>query len=350
MVHEEKRPARPARNVGFDGLRTIGLLAIILAHVGPPGILFQLRNFDVPLMVLVSGAVYGLSSGMRRNYFSYVGGRVMRVLAPTWIFLTIFFLFFPFSKETIIRTYTLLDGIGYVWIIRVFILVALIMPLFIGLYTRITNKQIYLLLLLLLYAGYECLYLLSSSVPLLKSIPIIHFILQDIIFYLLPFGCIAGLGLYMTKASRKSLAYLLAGFSVLFVGLLFVYDPNHLLSTQAYKYPPRIYYLSYALAVSFALYFMSRTAWFEKIFSTKIMAFLASSTLWIYLWHIFFLFQWKALQASLNLSFGNFGAEYLFVIICAVLVTYLQKNLIKQLVKKVKHKTLREAIVVSFLK
>ncbi|SFK21637.1 hypothetical protein SAMN04488079_106193 [Methylophaga sulfidovorans] len=46
------------RDHRIDLLRFIGLSMIIFAHVGPPSILFQLRNFDVPLMVLISGMSY----------------------------------------------------------------------------------------------------------------------------------------------------------------------------------------------------------------------------------------------------------------------------------------------------
>ena len=38
-----------------DAAKVVGLLCIVMAHVSPPGIVAQLRNFDVPLMVIVSG-------------------------------------------------------------------------------------------------------------------------------------------------------------------------------------------------------------------------------------------------------------------------------------------------------
>lgn len=42
------------RNNCIDLLRFWGLSLIILAHVNPPGILFHIRCFDVPLMLFVS--------------------------------------------------------------------------------------------------------------------------------------------------------------------------------------------------------------------------------------------------------------------------------------------------------
>src|ERR1035437_5304545 len=79
------------RDTSLDVLRAIGLLLIILAHVLPPEPIFQLRNIDVPLMMLVSGAVFGLSSGANKSYLSYLVSRIRRLVLPTWIFLTIFF-------------------------------------------------------------------------------------------------------------------------------------------------------------------------------------------------------------------------------------------------------------------
>jgi len=73
------------RNERIDFLRFLGLCMIILAHVDPSDGLFQLRNFDVPLMVLISGVSFGLSY-KGEPYGSYVWKRVKRLLLPVWIF------------------------------------------------------------------------------------------------------------------------------------------------------------------------------------------------------------------------------------------------------------------------
>ena len=46
----------------IDLLKTIGLLAVILAHVNPPIWLKQMRSFDVSLLVIVSGYLAGMGS------------------------------------------------------------------------------------------------------------------------------------------------------------------------------------------------------------------------------------------------------------------------------------------------
>ncbi|MFQ3221147.1 MAG: fucose 4-O-acetylase-like acetyltransferase, partial [Paraglaciecola sp.] len=104
---------------------------IIFAHIGSYGVLFQIRNFDVPLMVLVSGMSFGLSYKTNEEYFNYLWKRVKRLIFPVWIFLTVYFVSLlmldpqslDLDLKTVITSYLLIGGIGYVWIIKVFILV-----------------------------------------------------------------------------------------------------------------------------------------------------------------------------------------------------------------------------------
>ena len=61
-----------------------------LAHIGPPAALFQLRSFDVPLMIFVSGLSY--SGRQVVGYASFVRKRLGRLLIPLYFFLTVYFL------------------------------------------------------------------------------------------------------------------------------------------------------------------------------------------------------------------------------------------------------------------
>jgi len=79
------------RDHTIDYLRAIGLYAIILAHIASPWALHQLRNFDVPLMVFISGISFSLSKTSSGPYLKYAWSRIKRLLFPVWIFLTLFF-------------------------------------------------------------------------------------------------------------------------------------------------------------------------------------------------------------------------------------------------------------------
>ena len=57
------------RNTNYDLMRFIGISCIVLAHSSAPDIVDQLRNFDVPLMVVVSGISFVQFSS--KNYNSY---------------------------------------------------------------------------------------------------------------------------------------------------------------------------------------------------------------------------------------------------------------------------------------
>ncbi|HFU3970357.1 TPA: acyltransferase family protein, partial [Streptococcus suis] len=121
------------RYLYIDKLKTLGLLLIFLAHVSPPMFLFQLRNFDVILMIIVSCILFFLSR-KKLSFGDYILKRFKRLVIPTWIFLTIFFILsflmgVYFNLKVIISSFALHGGIGYVWVIKIYLLVAIILPL-----------------------------------------------------------------------------------------------------------------------------------------------------------------------------------------------------------------------------
>lgn len=83
-------------------LKFIGLCAVILCHVNPPPQVYNLRNFDVTMLVFASGM--GFAAGGRdylespRLYLSYVWKRIKRLVLPTWLFLLVYFVFFNIVK------------------------------------------------------------------------------------------------------------------------------------------------------------------------------------------------------------------------------------------------------------
>ena len=132
----------------LDILKTIGLLCIILAHVNPPKILFQLRNFDVVLMILISSYL-SLKKQKEHNIKPYIIKRAKRLILPTYIFLTFFFIVAYFTNiyditiENILESYALSNyGIGYVWVIRIYFIIVLLIPIYNYLETTFNNKNL----------------------------------------------------------------------------------------------------------------------------------------------------------------------------------------------------------------
>lgn len=118
----------------LDIFKVIGLLCIVLAHVFPPQIIFQARNFDVILMIVISSMLF-FYSNKQISFWSYVGKRFERLVIPTWIFLAIFFslsiLLFPnyLSLKLVATSFALEGGIGYVWVIRIYFIIACLLRL-----------------------------------------------------------------------------------------------------------------------------------------------------------------------------------------------------------------------------
>lgn len=148
------------RSLDIDALRFIGISLIILAHVlGSDSLLFQIRSFDVPLMVFVSG----LCSADKEipDYGKYIGHRFLRLWIPVCLFYSVYFLVlfilsrwntgftFPSFRE-LVRTFCCLEGYG--WIIRVFFLIALVAPVLIRFEKKARNSFAYLGFIFILLA------------------------------------------------------------------------------------------------------------------------------------------------------------------------------------------------------
>lgn len=331
------------RDERIDILRFIGLAMIILAHVSPPSWLFQIRNFDVPLMVLVSGVAFGLSY-KGEMYGSYLWKRIKRLVFPAWTFLSIYFLLMlipGFPKDLpeinkILGSYFLLDGIGYVWIIRVFLLVALVAPLVFKLHQKIPSSNAYFLLIVLIYAIYEALVFIIA--PYLESEAGNYF--ESIILYTIPYIILFAIGLRMFSLSDKTV--ITTGLSlwlIFIVTCVVLYELNgRLVYTQSFKYPPQAYYLLYALAVSFTLWLLvEKTLPFLKKIPVlyPFVEFIAQNSLWVYLWHIPFA----------DVLEMDFYIKYPIVFLLASLITFIQVQVVKNvLIPKIKSKNSQKNI------
>ncbi len=172
------------RDTSIDILRFIALSGIILVHVGPGRFLSQLRSFDVPLMVFLSGISYYLSSqkGNTLSYMGYCMKRFKRLILPVWIFLVIYFLLYTIATKELpsfnqVASYFTLTTDWYVWIIRVFFIVALFAPLVASAFHRINTRQFYAIVISA-FVLFECLvhygnFTSYASTLLLINIPYI---------------------------------------------------------------------------------------------------------------------------------------------------------------------------------
>ena len=307
----------------IDIIKALGTILIIVAHTITSTFINQLRVFDVPLLIIVSGILAEQSYKREKNYLSYLKKRIIRLLIPTYLFFTIFFLVtligskiinteFPFSILEIRNTYLLLDGVGYVWIIRIYLLTAIVTPLLLMLKEKI-HMLMQITILVLMYIIYEVVFYNVGNA---------HAVLTYIIYYILPYSTLIWLGLNI-KENKKLVKGTAIFFTVVFLitTIILTLNNNGIIPLiSSCKYPPRIYFLSYSIAMSMLLILLVNKIRISKDnVVMKLIVFISRHSMWIYLWHILFVFiaEWTNMQNIV---------KFLFVLTMTILITFLQNK------------------------
>ena len=305
------------RNYSIDFLKAMGLLLIILAHVSAPQWIMQVRNFDVPMMVFLSGYLSGASIKRCTGYFSYVKKRIHRLLLPTYIFLLIYFVLrFACNKfpdiSIVLKSFLLQnDSIGYVWIIRIYLMSAIIVPFVSKINFSYRRSSFGILLLYFLYEAL-CQFRVGTS----------YRIIDSTLFYIIPYGIILILGINYESFSRKTKVFLAFLFTAVFtiIEICYIAKNGEFLFVQQFKYSPRHIYLIHALMWIFVL--MLFTKHWAKLGTNKLIIFVSKSSLWIYLWHILVLLL---VNNFLSLFWG---VKFLAVVFGSVTITFIQNKII----------------------
>lgn len=319
-----------SRDYTIDFLRFIGLSFIILAHVNPPFYISHLRCFDVVLMVFVSGLVY---NGKKINsIYDFIINRFKRLIYPVFIFLTLYFglvgilyslgIDFGVTFRHVYRSYMLLDGIGYVWIIRVFLLVALATPFLLRINDIINSNILFLIINLTIIL---CLTLLID-----KSVGMNNVLIREYIYYLIGYSVIFLVGLRIRILKNKQLNYTLLLMLIFIIcSYLYYYSitGDCFIPFNNYKYPPRLYYVLYGLIVSVFLYILTRKVTRQN----KFISFIGSNTIWIYLYHIPVV---QVVMTVLKLPWG--GVNYVLVYVLSVFICYIHVYIIDKISIKYK--------------
>lgn len=314
------------RDNSIDILRALGLLLIFISHAQPESnTILQLRCFDVPMMVFISGLV---SSGKNIiDYKQFILKRSIRLIAPVWIFLSFYFLVLGMFQifdiiptyltyEKIIESYLLLDGIGYVWIIRVFLLIMFVTP-YLCRIAEFKNSLFYISILVCLLSTDFLILLISDT-----NIPAIKFVVNNYLTYILGYSALFILGIKLRFMKGKNALYMILFIFLLFFCVLMFYLYWHglpVIITPIYKFPPRTYYLVYGIFLSMVLW-LTRQYWIY-IFDLKLFRFIGRNTIWIYLWHMPFVL--------LSTQCDNFFLRYIILSCFPITIFYIQNRLVK---------------------
>lgn len=325
-----------ARDTSIDVLRCLAILGIILVH-SKPGIFWtQLRNFDVPLMVLLSAVCYGQSNGSKILYYRYLQKRFIRLVIPSWIFLTFYFIGTYILTQSVnprrmMMCYTLMTP-WYFWIIRILVGMAVIAPFLKNLSDRLTVTEL-LILCAMMIGVTEVLAILSSAY------------IYKVAIMFIPYASIYLFGMNFYRLSKRNILYTGVLFMLIyFAAAVFFYIQNgSYFPTQNYKYPPRIYYVSYALGISALLWYLRQqiTFFLHKFRLHDFAKFIGSHTFWIYLWHI-------PIVDYLAKRY-NYPTTFAIVCLSSISITYLQVVIVKMVCNHISRPTLCKNIQMIFI-
>lgn len=323
---------RKERDLSIDLFRFIGLAAIILAHSDIPKLLFQLRNFDVPLMVFVSGYSAYHFSTKSKDTFAYVSDRFLRLVVPTWIFVTLYAVLRwtlgdGISTGDVIESYLMTGGPLGVWIIRIFFFMSLLTPIMMRVAQKDSNLILLFVIIAIILVANEIVSQYFKELPRPRTIPVrLVFIF---LLYNCSYGAVLFFGIIWNKLNRNGQYLFTFACLTCFLSLAayHLYISGEFVWTQEYKNPPMIYYLSFALLIISILFIFKDSKLVQTLSQFRLITFIGSHTLWIYLWHWLFLYFYDELLPSMD----QWIFKFLFILTGATLVTLLQVHMFRKL-------------------
>ena len=317
---------KPTRDSVIDYLRIIGIFLVILAHCHIPDYAFEIREFDVSMLVMISGISYLLSyqRHAQEKWFIYAWRRFKRLVLPIWAFLCIYFLFFyfvfhdSFSISMIWKSFALTQGgLMFIWIFRVLFTTALFNPLLRKIVVSTPVKWL-ILLLPALFLTNDFLFLAITDIfPGLIGKLFTYLISSTIGYALLSF---AGMCLYQADTAKRWLMFTIFFFTWLACSFVL-----HGASMQAFKTPPQLYYASYGIWITCALYETGKSICRKKGMP-RIMRFFSRHAMSIYMMHVLFYYLFEKIPLVTSLYWPLHYLVQLFSAILACALFVILKN------------------------
>lgn len=334
---------KATRVVTLDFMRLLGVLVIMLAHAGPPPWLGQLRNFGTPLLIVASAltyrAIYAEREMVARVFYLK---RLQRLLMPVWIFLTLFFAVFwglaelqgmpmRFSTEKILRSFVFFNGINFVWIFQVYLVLALLTPWALKVSRCAISQRVYFTGLAVAFAAYLAVVrwglpeIQGASREFIKMLLLPSVAYALVYFYGMRLGAVSDRKLLIISSVSLGVAILL--------GTMLSMEKGAFVETQKFKYPPRLYYLAYAFfALHLILYFCRQAGGFRPMIANAVV-WLSSHSLWIYLWHIMAVYLLpESLRADRELL--PFFARLVYLLAFGIAFTMMQGWLVRRYISQ----------------
>jgi fucose 4-O-acetylase-like acetyltransferase len=286
------------------------------------------------------------------GFISYVLSRVKRLLFPLWCFLTLFFLLvYLFGAQNILNinlskifySYAMLGGIGYVWVIRIFLMIAILSPLYVGVSKHLNDGRV-------IFCSYAVILISSLLVVWVKEYThgVVFFTFTEVIIPAISYGVLFIIGCRFNNFSinHKVIFFMLGVLSIVLIEIFSMYSYGELLFPQQYKYPPSYLYVFYAFALIPVFYLLSNclVSKFERNVRAKaILVFISSNTIWIYFLHIpvveFF---------RISHVLDEYYIKWVLAFLIPCLLYTLQYKLIALLAIKIKNKSTAQILKRTF--
>lgn len=208
---------------------------------------------------------------------------------------------FPYTIKQIIMTFLFLDGIGFTWIISIFIIIALVMPFIIYFEKSITLFKILV----------PCFYICFALITFIFNYDTLA---VKVVLYIGGYLMIAFLG-YLLNIRPWLKNYIMFSTIVIYLLciLIIVLFQKNIFSLSMNKYPPTIYYISYGIMISIILMkileFLENFLFKRKV--SKIIKFMSKRSFDIYFWHIFGLY--------ITIDIKNLWIRFIVVTISSIL-------------------------------
>jgi len=285
-----------------------------------------------------SGLTYALIFKTKElNVKQFYFKRLKRLLAPVWLFLTFFFLStyivttifsipYPFNAGRIFSAYLFMDGIGFVWIFKVYLILALITPLAIYLNRKIVKNKTYFFFLITFYIIYE-----TAKLILLPHLnDSLVWLFNSTVFILWPYSILYLYSFRISILNRNHTLFISLASFLFFLLLAFAksLESGEFVPTQKFKYPPSFYYLAYAFFAINLLYWITMQINFSREALRKKIIWLSENSLWIYLWHIFGYYIWTFSAPNPNGDVPLFLMKSTFLFSFGIILTNLQNKFV----------------------
>jgi len=298
------------RNNTIDILRTLAILAVVFAHSNSQvnTFLFNLRTFDVVMLVFLSGSSFYYAKKEIDSTNRYIFKRFVRLIVSSW-FISLLYISLIAVKGIILNStysfdYTLFvksllfkNGIPYIWILYYLFVVSIINRLF---YKTIQSlsQLLVIFLLLLIYIVFSFINIGLDASDTFHNALSFYFITPVIYSMISLFGY-----KFITFSLRLKIAcvlFLLTS-TIIFI-TVYGFIPD------SFKYPPEFFYVSYGLLVTLGLYTIinNQLARFPGII---LFSFISKNSIWIYLTHIIIV------QVYFSILYNPIDDDFLMVLI-----------------------------------